>query len=81
VRINQPTLESGAEILFKVKRIHGFHGTVLDVDATGGVLCRINEEAHEGELVIFAADQLVLVNHPSQLKAHNSTRLPWDYTD
>lgn len=79
VAIKQAILEAGAEILFKVKRLHGYHGTVLDVNADGSVLCRVNEDALEGEIVIFAADQLVVLPHPEKLKEHSSTRLPWDY--
>jgi len=83
VRIAAPksAIESGTEILFKVKRLHGFHGTAIDVNDDGSVLCRINEPALEGEVVIFAADQLVPVSHPKQLAEHSSTRLPWDYKD
>ena len=79
-RAPQQVLEDGSEILFNVKRLHGYHGTVLDVDAPGGVLCRVNEEALEGNLVIFPADQLVLAN-PGDIKKHHSDRLGWNYKD
>ncbi len=77
----QSAIQPGTEILFMVKRIHGFHGTVLDVNADGSVLCRINEEALEGDLVVFPADKLVVIKHPSELKAHSSDRLKYDYKD
>jgi hypothetical protein len=72
-------LEKGSEILFKVKRIHGYHGTVIDASDTSAVVCRINEEALEGDIVVFPASDLVLVGNVSQLDTHHSSRLPWDY--
>lgn len=71
-------IQRGSEILFKVKRIHGYHGTVIDV-TEDGVICRINEEALDGDIVVFPADQLVLIGNRSQLDVHHSDRLPWDY--
>jgi len=72
-------LEKGAEILFKVKRIHGYHGTVINAEDTAAVVCRINEEALEGDVVVFPASDLVLIGNISQLAVHHSDRLPWDY--
>jgi len=82
IQIEKPkalVLEKGAEILFKVKRIHGYHGTVIDASDTSAVVCRINEEALEGDLVIFPASDLVLIGNVKQLGQHHSDRLPWDY--
>lgn len=81
-QIEAPTklvLQDGTEVLFKVKRIHGYHGTVINANDTAAVWCRINEEALEGAIVIFPASDLVLINNINDHADHHSNRLPWDY--
>jgi hypothetical protein len=75
VKIKAPKLEPGTDVLFKAQRLHGFHGTVLNQSPDGNFLCRVNEEALEGELVSFPADQLEILTNLAVLKQSNHERL------
>jgi hypothetical protein len=75
VKIKAPKLEPGQDILFTAQRLHGFHGTVLNQTPDGNFLCRVNEEALEGELVSFPADQLEILTNTAVLKQSNHDRL------
>lgn len=73
--VKKPTFELGTKVLFKANRIHGYHGTIQGKFSDGIFICRIDEEAAEGELVSFSADELVIVTNTAVLEQSNHDRL------
>jgi hypothetical protein len=65
----------GDDVLFKLDRIHGFHGTVIDPDFNGWILCCVNDDAAKGELVVVDPGDITPLKDESLLEQSNHDRL------